>query len=187
MSVGKQLLFSVLTAPEDRKTSLLTRLTGAGVTPEMFPNDDEKSAFEFLCSYYTRYGVCPSVSLAEVETDIRFPQYSTQHPFDFWFDEFRKYVKHGIMLELLGMVEDYLADGKVDFAIDCIGNAYAGLTDLMAERRASASLRDLADGILERHNLLQIGMLHEGIFTGFPYVDLQAYYFASKRRTYRLL
>lgn len=172
MSVGKQLLFSVLTTePVSARGDLLTRLQDSGVSEQMFASEDEASAYRFMVDYRRRYGVCPSIALVEVETDIRFPNYASQHPFDYWFDEFRKFVKHGIVLELMAMVEDYLVDGRVDFAIDCIGNAHSGLIDLMAERKSVSTLSEMAHGILEKHDLLQRGLLNEGIYTGFPYID----------------
>lgn len=171
MSLGKQLLFSVLSSQVEERGKLLTRLTEAGVSAKMFQNEDEQRAFDYIVDYRRTYGVCPSIQLVEVETEIRFPAYRLQQPFDFWFDEFRKFVKHGILMELVTLVEDNLAEGKVDFAIDCIGNAYSGLVDLMAEHKASATLNELAGPILEKHNLLQQGLLHEGIYTGFPYID----------------
>ena len=171
MSVEKQLLFSVLSAPVEERGALLSRLTDAGVSSQMFADDEERHAFEFMVGYRASYGVCPSVALVEVETGVRFPQYASQQPFDYWFDEFRKYVKHGIVLELIWLLEDCLADGRVDAAIDCIGNTYSGLTDLMREHRATATLAELAGPILEKHDLLQRELLHEGIHTGFPYLD----------------
>ncbi len=171
MSVEKQLLFSVLTAPVAERCDLLSRLTDAGVSPRMFSNEEEQRAFEYMVQYRANYGVCPSVALVEVETGVRFPRYESQEPFDFWFDEFRKYVKHGILLELMGMVEDYLADGRVDTAVECLGNTYVGLSNLMSEHRSVATLAELAGPILDQHNLLQRGQLQRGIFTGFPYID----------------
>lgn len=171
MSVEKQLLFSVLTAPARKRGELLSRLTDAGVSARMFANEEEQLAFEYMVRYRENYGVCPSVALVEVETGVRFPRYASSEPFEFWFDEFRKYIKHGIMLELLGMVEDYLSEGRVDAAVDCLGNTYAGLSNLMAEHRSVATLSELALPILDQHNLLQRGQLRRGIFTGFPYID----------------
>lgn len=172
MSVGKQLLFSVLTAePVAARSNMLTRLQDSGVSEQMFAGDDEAAAYRFIVDYRRRYGVCPSIALVEVETEIRFPNYTSQHPFEYWFDEFRKFVKHGIVLELMAMVEDYLVDGRVDFAIDCIGNAHSGLIDLMAERKSVSTLSEMSHGILEKHDLLQQGLLNEGIYTGFPYID----------------
>lgn len=172
MSVGTQLLLSVLSAPTlEQRGALLSRLTDAGVSSRMFSSDGEKQAFDFIVDYRARYGVCPSPALVEVETPLRFPRYASQHPFDFWFDEFRKYVKHGVLLELVELVEGYLVDGKVDDAVTCLGNTYAGLTDLMNERKSTATLSDMVQPILEKHHLLQSGLLREGIFTGFPYID----------------
>lgn len=122
-------------------------------------------------NYRTQYGLCPSVALVEIETGIRFPAYEQQLPFDFWFDEFVKYVKHGVLLEMLGLVEDYLTDGKVDEAVNCIGNTYAGLSNLLNDRKPTATLSELAHAVLEKHRLLQNGMVQEGIYTGFPYID----------------
>ena len=171
MSIEKQLLFSVLSAPIEERGNLLSRLIDAGVTANMFANDEEHRAFEYILEYRMRYGVCPSIPLVEVETGIRFPNYVSQQPFEFWFDEFRKYVKHGIMLEMLALVEQNLEEGEVDRAVRCIGNVYAGLTDLMHEHRSAATLAELAGPILEKHDRLQRGLLHEGIYTGFPYID----------------
>ena len=171
MSIEKQLLFSVLTSPQSERMELLSRMVDAGVTPVMFSNDEEKRAYEFILQYRENYGVCPSVQLVEVETEIRFPNYEFPQPFDYWFDEFVKYVKHGVLLELVNLVEDYLADGKVDMAVSCVGRAYSGLSNLLNERKPTATLAELAGPILEKHDLIQRGQLQEGIFTGFPYID----------------
>lgn len=171
MSIEKQLLFSVLTASAEERVGLLERLVDAGVTPNMFGTEDAQRAFAFMVEYRASYGVCPSVALVEVETGIRFPRYVLQEPFAFWFDEFRKYIKHGILLEMLWLVEDYLAEGKVESAVQCVGNVYAGVTGLMEEHHSAATLSELAGPILAQHDLLQRGQLQRGIFTGFPYID----------------
>jgi replicative DNA helicase len=172
MSVGKQLLFSVLIAElNEAKQEYLSKFVDSGVTREMFPNEDERRAFDFMMDYRTRYGVCPSLALVEVETDIRFPRYASQNPFQFWFDEFRKYVKHTTLIDLLDEVENHLADGRVDFAMERIGDTHARLRDLMAERKTSVTLAEIAPDIMERHHLLQIGAIQDGIQTGFPYLD----------------
>jgi replicative DNA helicase len=109
--------------------------------------------------------------LVEVETEIRFPRYISQNPFEFWFDEFRKYVKHTGLIDLLSTVESYLVEGRIDFALECIGNTYTRFRDLMQERRTSATLEDVAQEVLEKHHLLQTGLCQGGIPTGFPYLD----------------
>ena len=172
MSVGKQLLFSVLTTePVGNRGDLLTRLAEAGVVSEMFPNEDEQRAFSFMSDYRIRYGVCPSLALVEVETDIRFPQYISQDPFDFWFDEFRNYSKHTIMIDLLQELEEHLVDGRVSSAIELLGEKHIKLKNLMRERKTTTSLSEIACEALQRHQLLQASMLHDGVFTGFPYID----------------
>jgi replicative DNA helicase len=172
MSVGKQLLFSVLTAePSASRVDCISRLSDAGVHPEMFPNEDERRAFAFMLGHRVRYGVCPSLALVEVETEIRFPQYASQNPFDFWFDEFRNYVKHTSLIELITQTESLLFDGRVNAALDRIGSEYVRLRDLMTECRSSETLAELGEEALERHHLLQIGAMHEGVFTGFPSLD----------------
>lgn len=172
MSVGKQLLFSVLTAePQAQRGEYISRLSDAGVVPEMFPNQDEQRACAFIQDYRVRYGVCPSLALVEVETEIRFPQYLSQNPFDFWFDEFRQYVKHTGLIDLITQTENLLTEGRVDAAFDRIGSEHARLRDLMTERRSCVTLAEIGENVLERHHLLQTGALQDGIFTGFPYLD----------------
>ncbi len=171
-SIGKHLLFSVLSLEDaSEKQRLLDRLSDAGVTQNMFAEDEEQRTYAYVMDYRLRYGVCPSLSLVEVETGIRFQSFAAQQPFEFWFDEFRKALKHTVMLEMIALVEDNLSEGKVDDALTCIGNAYSGLTDLMAEHRSTAKLSELAGPILQKHDMLQRGLVHDGILTGFPYID----------------
>ena len=172
MSVGSQLLFSILSKESaEEKNNLFARLLDAGVTSKMFDEGVEQDTYNFILDYRQRYGLCPSLALVEVETHIRFPKYESQMPFEFWFDEFSKYIKYGILLELIDKLENKLAEGDVENAITCIGNAYAGLTDIMNEHKSVSKLSELAPEILEKHRLLQQGILHEGIFTGFEYID----------------
>jgi replicative DNA helicase len=137
----------------------------------MFPNEDEQRAFRFLTSYRLQYGVCPSLALVEVETDIRFPQYLSQNPFRFWFDEFRKYIQHTSLIDMITQVENHLADGRVETALDNVGDTYMRLKDMMLERKTCVTFSEAAHDVIERHNLLQNGMLHDGVYTGFPYLD----------------
>ena len=171
-SIGKHLLFSVLSQEDTaEKQRLLDRLSDAGVTSNMFGEEEEQRTYDYIMSYRQRYGVCPSIALVEVEIGIRFPAFAEQHPFDFWFDEFRKSLKHSIMLELVRLVEDNLSEGKIEQAMTCIGNTYAGLSDLMSEHKSAARLSELANPILQKHEMLQRGILQDGILTGFPYID----------------
>lgn len=171
-SIGKHLLFSVLLQEDTaEKQRLLDRLSDAGVSSNMFGEEEEQRTFDYIMSYRHQYGVCPSLALVEVETGIRFPAFADQQPFDFWFDEFKKSLKHSIMLELISLVEDNLSEGKIEQAMTCIGNAYSGLIDLMAEHKSAARLSELAGPILQKHEMLQRGLIQDGILTGFPYLD----------------
>jgi replicative DNA helicase len=170
--VGKQLLFSVLSqqTPEEKVETFET-LVDAGVNASMFPSDDERDAYRFISQYIILYGVCPSAALVELETAIRFPQYISENPFAFWLDEFRKYMQSTGLIELIPRIEERVADGRLEDALELINLEYQRLRDLLTTRRTTLTIGDMAGGILEAHRLRQTGLSREGIFTGFPYID----------------
>jgi replicative DNA helicase len=172
VSVGKQLLFSVLSldAPEVRSEKLGI-LVDSGISPAMFAGEDERAAFTFMADYKVQYGSCPSLSLVELETGLRFPQYVSQNPFDFWFDEFRRYLQSTGLIELITRVEGRLSEGRLEDALELVGNEYHRLRDILSARKTTLTLGEMADGILETHRQVQTGAVRTGIFTGFPYID----------------
>jgi replicative DNA helicase len=143
----------------------------SGLTSDVFYEDEERGAFEFMQDYRSRYGICPALNIVELETGIRFPQYDTQNPFEFWFDAFRRYVQHNKVLELFDRGENLLADGQVDDAIEELSAECLELRDFMQPRRRVSRVSDLARVVVDEHGVLQSGLTSAGIFTGFPYLD----------------
>lgn len=172
MSVGKQLLFSILSAEDaaDRRGGL-TRLLEHGITRESFLEADEGASFEYMRTYFLRYGVVPSISLVEVEVDIRFPDNALDEPFAFWFDEFRKHLAAVQMVYLSEELEDLVENGRVETAIDCITEYNAKIRGLMQNRRTVSTMADMAEEILDQHAMTQTGQIATGIRIGFPYID----------------
>jgi replicative DNA helicase len=172
VSVGKQLLFSVLSqdTPESRLEAYET-LANAGVSAGMFPAEDERAAFRYISEHVTNYGSCPIISIVELETAIQFPRYVSESPFAFWLDQFREYLQNTGIVELLPRLEQHVSDGRTVDAVELLGEEHRRLRDLLAVRRTTLTAGELSGDILDKHSELQLGCTPRGIFTGFPYVD----------------
>ena len=172
MSVGKQLLFSILAEEDasDRRKGL-SRLMEHGITGESFQDDREAASFEFMRSYFLRYGTIPSIQLVEIEADIRFPEYALDEPFDFWFDEFRKHLAAVQMVYLTEELEDLVQTGRIETAIDCVTEYNSKIRGILQNRRTVTTMGAEASAILEQHALTQTGQVQTGVRIGFPYID----------------
>jgi replicative DNA helicase len=146
-------------------------LSGSGLEPEMFPDEEEQRVFSFIQEYRTRYGLCPAVNLVEIEADIRFPQYDTQNPFEFWFDQFKQYIRQLRLTSLFEQAREKMSDGRIDEALADVSDECLFLRDFMQTRRRVGRLSDYAQDLLIEHESLQTGRSRTGIMTGFPYLD----------------
>jgi replicative DNA helicase len=151
--------------------SRLETLSASGLEPEMFPDEEEQRVFSFVREYRARYGLCPAVNLVEIEVDVRFPQYDTQNPFEFWFDQFKQYVRQLRLTELFEQAREKMSDGRVDDALADISDECLFLRDFMQIRRRVGRMSDYAQDLLTEHESLQTGRTRTGILTGFPYLD----------------
>lgn len=162
MSAGLGLIRKVLT---DKCSVAVLRENG--VTSELF-NSEERTAFDFMCDYYVKYGELPLLATVETETKVNIPL-TPDNALGYWIEKVKENYIYRVTVDWINAGLKDKENLKRYGALE-VNKLYHKISNVANTDRL-LKLSDSAYKVLEAHDKKQRSGYMLGIPFGISYLD----------------
>jgi len=163
MSVGLGFIRQLL---EDKPT--FSYMEEFGLRKSDF-TDKESTLLETVDSHLIRYGAFPSIAIVEAENDYTFPPLPSA-PLKYWVDGLIKRTTSKLLVGAAKDIENKIVLGREDEAFRILHETYSEVSKRKYGKLV-VSINDLAQDVLDEHDIRQRSATMAGIPFGFPFLD----------------
>jgi len=132
-------------------------------------SDKEYQLLSSINKHLISYGSFPSISIVEAENDFTFPPFPTA-PLQYWVDGIIKRTTSSMLLDAAKGMENKILLGKEDEAFKILHQTYSKVSERKYGKLV-VSITDLAQDVLNEHDIYQRSDRMVGVPFGFPYLD----------------